>query len=93
MFAVNKTQQTMTERTLRKIRGCSGNCMKCEQCDIKTANTSQAIVYAFYCKIADKAGYRIYSNRASTLRNDTVQSLEFELDVPQTLLENKNERN
>ena len=73
------TKRKITLRALRKIEKCGGDCKHCDQCDIKCASGERMACYAFYCKIADAAGYSIYCNSLSELQRETIDHLKFEL--------------
>lgn len=72
---MTKTQRTITERALRKIKKCDGNCKSCRNLLIP----SQKNVYAFMCGIADKAGYTPMSNHISDVKNEAIECLEIEI--------------
>ena len=72
---MTKTQKTATEKAIRKIEKCNGDCKHCEHLKIPSKGT----YYAFICGIADKAGYASYSNTIKDLRSITLECLLFEL--------------
>ena len=69
------TQRKMTERALRKVQKCDGDCKHCEHLIIPAIKN----VYCFLCGAADRAGYRPYSDTMRDLRAITLECLEFEL--------------
>ena len=64
-------------KALTRIEKCSGECKKCKH--LKIVCAKNALVYAFLCEIADKAGYLPYSNTTKELREITINCLNFEL--------------
>ncbi len=67
------------KQAIRILKKCSGDCIHCEHCNIKTAViTDQLTVYAWYCDVADEAGYRRYGEKLRTLRQETLDMLTSE---------------
>jgi len=72
---MNATERKKTESALRRVDHCSGLCKSCKHCELKTAGS----YYAFYCTIADRAGYQPLSNTVRDLRDITRDCLTLEL--------------
>ena len=79
---MNTAERKKTEQALARISKCSGKCKDCKHCNIKTSSynvDTSSIYYAFYCGIADKAGYQPLSNTIAELKRITKECLQFEL--------------
>ena len=64
------------KKAIRELRKCSGDCIHCEHCQIKIADlTDHITVYAWYCDIADEAGFLWYGERLDDLRDETMDML------------------
>lgn len=74
-----RTKKEIAElkRQLRAVKACSGDCLHCESCNMKTGSNEHYIYFAFECLKAPALG--AISERPSTMRADIVEALEFEL--------------
>lgn len=79
---MNKAERSKASSALKRINKCKGDCKHCKHCEIKTSKYNQdtrSICFAYYCKIADKAGYQPLSNSIGELKRITQDCLQLEL--------------
>ena len=67
------------ESELQAVLACDGDCSHCKDCDFHSASSGRAIYFAFGCKKADSL--TAISERPSTMRQEIVEALKFELNM------------
>lgn len=75
-------QLSELQKALERIKKCGGDCKNCKHHHIKTARVPNGVAFAFYCSKVGKYvvdNYNFLSNSTSTLKADTIESIEFEL--------------
>jgi len=71
-FSIMKT----IKQAIRALRRCGGDCINCKHCQIKIADlTDHITVYAWFCDVADEAGFLWYGERLDDLRDETLGML------------------
>lgn len=64
------------KQAIRALRKCGGDCINCKHCQIKIADlTDHITVYAWFCDVADEAGFLWYGERLDDLREETLRML------------------
>lgn len=64
-------------RSIKKLTACGGDCKHCEHAKVNTASRDRFTYYAFYCDM--DINIQPYSNSLRSLRQETLEALEFEL--------------
>lgn len=76
---MQRTKKEIAElkRQLRAVKACNGDCLHCENCNMKSASSGRCTYFAFECLKAPAIG--AIAERLSTMRAEIVEALEFEL--------------
>lgn len=73
---ITDKERAKLKRAYKKVKACSGICNKCDMLHIYTSSSSNAFYFCFGCDLLPD--YYI-GERLSTLKADTLRTIEFEL--------------
>lgn len=72
------TEKEKAKKALESVQRC-GSCETCKYCLFVTARINEHFTaYAFKCGKAEKNGFVIYSNTIKDLKNEVIETLQFE---------------